>query len=100
MLLFSFHECKRESNQNKKFLRQKQKQKCVNLSDCILDGEGGVVVLVLDGDALVVLDGGFVSDPPGLVGDGLADDVDGPGVGPADLDGRGSQVVANKSRFD
>ena len=72
-----------------------------NLSHGILDREGGAVVLIGDGDPLVVLDvRALLLTPPGLGGDGLADDVSGPGVGPADLDGGDPEVVANDPRLD
>ena len=55
------------------------------LSDGVPDLKDGVVVAVGDGDPLVVLQVDVV-DAPRLVGDGLADDVDRPRVGLADLE--------------
>ena len=73
----------------------------INLSHGILDGEGSAVVLIRDGDPLMVLVvRGLLLTPPGLGGDWLTDDVSGPGVRPSYLDGGDPEVVPDNPRLD
>ncbi len=72
----------------------------INLSQGVLDGECCVVILIFDCDSLVVFDRRLILQPPGLVRDGLANDVDWPGVRSSNFDGRDSKIVANDPRFN